>query len=701
MMSDANLGRFALLFVRGFGQGKVRRTFGQLIPEGLTAREFIQAFAPETPGGEIGPAIERARRLLEESQGAGVRTLPLDAPDYPEPLKRIPDPPPFLHVRGTLPSDWSKAVAVIGTREPSPQALDAAREAVEGMTQDPDAIVVSGLAHGIDNAAHVAALSNDVRTVAVLAHGLHMVYPKANDQLAWRILDEGGCWISEHPYGEPLSKYNLVARDRMQSGLSIATIVIQSSVTGGSMHTALFTLEQSRKLVALEPLARSAEWSGNEYLISRSHDPKGLKKPDRFALFPRPHAMKMSRSAVRQYMAAGLRTSFIPKRDLQEESAAPTLVAMSGSMQVEQQRPDSARTEVPAVVQPVTLRAHGTTNVSPFVTLLWSAAHMVPVDHAERFVVFVRLAPSRGAAHPVPRDVERWHEEGDSDASLEGLESSRLAILLLSNDRFETTTEYKLNRHHRPSAVRIFFSSPLPLRLAVGAAKVAFDALNGEYTIATGASLRPDAVSVRDSEGQQYTSADQPFKRDTRIHERIPPVLASLSALYANATGAGSEEFAALGYYSLLEALLGPVNSGLRQIAQAHDVSIRDLRRAMIRPDIEVFDPALRGKRHPEVLKRFKSLRDNIAHGSLDVSVAAESLGARIVLQTLAEELLASVLSEYAVLRNAGVNDDDLLAILRTPPAGASKNSGKAKTPRKSVQKATMEPLLPSMPSSS
>ena len=697
-MSDANLGRFALLFIRGFAQGKVRRTFGQLISESLTVREVMETFAPETPDHEIGPAIERARQIIEKSQDAGVRILPLDAPDYPVPLKRIPDPPPFLHVRGTLPADWSKAVAVIGTRNPSREAVDAAREAVEGMAQDLDAIVVSGLAHGIDNAAHLAALSKNVRTVAVLAHGLHMVYPKPNERLAWKILDAGGCWISEQPFGDPLSKYNLVARDRIQSGLAIATVVIQSSVSGGSMHTALFTLDQGRKLVALEPLARSSDWSGNEYLVSRSYEPDGLKKPDRFAQFVRPHAMKMSRAAVTQYMAAGIRTSFIPRKELQEDAVAPALIATASPTEIETTAFASAPVKVAAIVQPVPLPAHGLPNMSPFVALLWSIAHAVPLDHAERFVVFIRLASSRGTARPAVRDVEKWHEEGDSDASLAGIDSSRVAILLLSNDRFETTTEYKLNRHHRPSAVRIFFSSPISLRLAVGAAKVAFDALNGEYTITTGVSLRPDAVSVRDSEGQQYTSADQPVSRDTRIHDRVPPVLASLAALYANATGAGSDEYAALGYYSLLEALLGPVNSGLRQIAQAHDVSIRDLRRATIRPDIEIFDPALRGKRHPEALKRFKSLRDNITHGCLDISVAAESLAARIVLQTLSEELFALVLSEYAILRKAGAGDDDLLAILRTPLAGASKKSPK-KAVRKSDLQGILEPLLPSVTS--
>jgi DNA protecting protein DprA len=698
MMSDANLGRFALLFIRGFAQGKVRRTFGQPISEALTVREVVETFAPETPDHEIGTAIDRARQVIENSEGAGVRILPLDAPDYPAPLKRIPDPPPFLHVRGTLPSDWSKAVAVVGTREPSREAINAAREAVEGTARDPDAIVVSGLAHGIDNAAHLAAISNNVRTVAVLAHGLHMVYPKPNERLAWEILDAGGCWISEQPFGDPLSKYNLVARDRLQSGLAIATVVIQSSVTGGSMHTALFTLEQNRKLVALEPLARSSDWSGNEYLISRSNEPNGLKKPERFAQFPRPHAMRMSRASVTQYMAAGLRTSFVPKKELQDEAATPARTATVGPAEFETPALVSAPANVPTVAQSVPLPARGAPSMSPFVTLLWSIAHAVPLDHAARFVVFIRLASSRGAAHPILHDVERWHEEGDSDASLAGIDPCRLSILLLSNDRFETTTEYRLNRHHRPSAVRIFFSSPLSVRLAVGAAKVAFDALNGEYTITTGALLRPDAVSVRDSEGQQYTSADQPVRRDTRIHDRVPPVLASLSALYANAMGAGSDEYAALGYYSLLEALLGPVNSGLRQIAQAHDVSIRDLRRAIIRPDIEIFDPALRGKRHQEVLKRFKSLRDNIAHGSLDVSVAVESLAARIVLQALSEELLALVLSAYAVLRKAGAGDDDLLAILRTPLVGTRKKSPK-KTVRKSDLQGTLEQLLPSVTS--
>lgn len=383
---------------------------------------------------------------------------------------------------------------------------------------------------------------------------------------------------------------------------------------------------------------------------------------------------------------------------MQEEAISPALVAAKGAIDRDSGGMVSVPSDAVALIQPA-ISAVRRRPLSPFVTLLWSLAHAAPLDHAAQFVVLIRLAPSSGAAHPAVSDVGTWHEEGDSDASLSGLDSTRLAILLLSNDRFETTTEYKLNRYQRPSAVRIVFGSPVSLRLAVGAAKLAFDALNGEYTIATGASLRPDAVSVLDSGGQQYTSADHPFKPDMRIHNRIPPVLASLSALYANAMGAGSEEFGALGYYSLLDALLGPVNSGLRQIGRAHDVSIRDLRRATIRPDIEILDPTLRGKGHAEALKRFKSLRDNIAHGSLDVSVAAESLIARIILQMLSEELLALVLSEYAILRDAGVGDDDLLAILRTPSMGANKKPARTKASRKTGRQPTLESLLPSLTS--
>jgi DNA protecting protein DprA len=693
MMTDADLGRFALLFLPGFGQGKVRRTFAESLPQRLTAREVIESLAPGTPDRDVIAAIDRAKSIVDASQAENIQILSLDSPEYPLPLKNIPDPPPFLHVRGALPSDWTKAVAVVGTRNPSPEAISATREAVAGMAKDREAIVVSGLAHGIDNAAHDAALSNGLRTVAVLAHGLHMVYPKPNETLAWRIIEEGSCWISEHPMGDPLSRFNLVARDRLQSGLAIATVVIQSSVTGGSMHTALFTLEQRRKLVALEPPATSADWSGNEFLVSRSFEPHDLKKADRFRRYERPHALRMNRASVAQYMAAGLRTSFVPRKEQHEEPALARATENGHAAQL--QLPVSAASVKDAPVAPRLPRSPRT---SPFVTLLLSTAHSAPLDRPSSYVVTVRLAPSSGEPPPISASVERWHEEGDSDASLLEDRPTRFALLLLRNDRFETTLEYALNRYRRPSAVRIQFGTPISLRLAVGAAKVAFNALNGEYEISTGLSLRADAVGILDDTGHRYLSTDDGELRGSWLSSSMPPVLASLAALYANASSAGSDEFATLGYYALLEWMLGPVNSGLRELAQIRGISISDLRRLKLRPELHLLDPTLEGKQFGNVLKRFKSLRNQIVHGSIDVEVSTESLVARVTLRPVAEELLAAVLSAYTTLIDAGVEEDAVLGILRRP-IGADTPAKPSRSQTATKRQTTLEPLLPSITS--
>jgi DNA processing protein len=119
--------------------------------------------------------------------------------------------------------------------------------------------IISGLALGVDAIAHEAALAARGHTVAVLANGLDAVYPKKNAELADRILAAGGAWLSEQPFGTPAIARNLIQRDRLQSGMSVATIVMQTDVVGGSMHTVRYTLMQGRRLVAPVPPGAHAD----------------------------------------------------------------------------------------------------------------------------------------------------------------------------------------------------------------------------------------------------------------------------------------------------------------------------------------------------------------------------------------------------------------------------------------------------------
>jgi DNA processing protein len=205
---------------------------------------------------EITKAGAQAQRVLDEAARRGVRVLSIFDPDYPTALRSLNDRPALLFVKGKLPSP--RSVACIGTREPSEFGVTVTERLVEKLVAS-DWTIVSGLAIGIDTLSHQAALKYGGRTVAVMAGGLDGIYPKQNTQLAENILANDGALISEQSFGIPPSPRNLVQRDRLQSGLSIATFVMQTDIKGGSMHTVRFTVQQGRLLFAPVPQGRHAQ----------------------------------------------------------------------------------------------------------------------------------------------------------------------------------------------------------------------------------------------------------------------------------------------------------------------------------------------------------------------------------------------------------------------------------------------------------
>jgi len=175
--------------------------------------------------------------------------------EYPAALRSIPDRPPILFFKGKLPSN--RSVACIGTREPS-EFGEIVTDSLVAALVATNWTIVSGLAIGIDTLSHQAALRCKGRTVAVLAGGLDSIYPKQNTRLAEEILANDGSLISEQAFGIPPSPRNLVQRDRLQSGLSVATFVMQTDIKGGSMHTVRFTIQQNRMLFVPVPQGRHA-----------------------------------------------------------------------------------------------------------------------------------------------------------------------------------------------------------------------------------------------------------------------------------------------------------------------------------------------------------------------------------------------------------------------------------------------------------
>jgi len=204
---------------------------------------------------------ERAYKSLNDGKTRGLEVLEQQLlkceaslvyrgqPDYPALLQEIADPPHALFVRGSLKAS-EKAIAIVGSRRETrygrTQAYNIARElAVNGVT------IVSGLARGIDTAAHEGALAAGGRTIAVLGNGIDLVYPPENNELAQRIAANGGAVISEFPIGAAPLAYHFPIRNRIISGLSNGLLLVEGHSRSGTMITVGCAAEQGREVFAL------------------------------------------------------------------------------------------------------------------------------------------------------------------------------------------------------------------------------------------------------------------------------------------------------------------------------------------------------------------------------------------------------------------------------------------------------------------
>lgn len=207
-------------------------------------------------------SAEREREALDRY---GVRVFTwLDA-DYPPLLREIPQSPPVLFVRGTSGPTFETAVAVVGTRRVTPYGRQACEAFCEGLARAGVAIV-SGLARGVDAIAHRVALDNGAPTVAVLAGGVDVVYPRENAGLGERILQHG-CLVSEYPVGIPSRPDYFPRRNRIISGLARATLVVEAGAGSGALHTANHAIEQRRDVFAVPGSVFSRQSEGCNQLI--------------------------------------------------------------------------------------------------------------------------------------------------------------------------------------------------------------------------------------------------------------------------------------------------------------------------------------------------------------------------------------------------------------------------------------------------
>jgi DNA processing protein len=194
-------------------------------------------------------AWDRVEAELAEMAAAGMEVLLPTDPRFPARLKQIPYPPPLLFIKGTLLPQDDLALAMVGTRAASYYGLKTCRR-LAGALAGRGVTVVSGLARGIDTAAHQGALENDGRTLAVLGCGLDIVYPPENQKL-YEQISEQGALISEFPLGEPPEAKNFPIRNRIISGLALGVVVVEAGLKSGTSITVRYALDQGREVFAV------------------------------------------------------------------------------------------------------------------------------------------------------------------------------------------------------------------------------------------------------------------------------------------------------------------------------------------------------------------------------------------------------------------------------------------------------------------
>jgi DNA processing protein len=211
--------------------------------------------------------LKEAEREVEEIAKADCELVAYDSDDYPPQLKQIPDAPLVLYLRGDAKVLSEYAVSIVGSRRPSAYGSSVAHRLAYDLAGR-HLTIVSGLARGIDSAAHRGALEAKGRTIAVLGSGIDVIYPRENKKLADEICKSGAV-ISEFPRGTGPHPENFPIRNRIISGLSLGVLVVEAAEYSGSLITARMALEQNREVFAVPGNITTAQSFGPNHLIKQ------------------------------------------------------------------------------------------------------------------------------------------------------------------------------------------------------------------------------------------------------------------------------------------------------------------------------------------------------------------------------------------------------------------------------------------------
>ena len=222
-------------------------------------------------------SVENIEKSAQKCQKLEINCVSYLDLNYPKCLKQIDDMPLVLYYKGDLSLLNKPCVAIVGTRKPTAYGREVTKK-FAGELAKLGVVVVSGLAYGLDMEAAVASLDAGGKTVAVLGGGLEKIYPAQNVNLAKRV-EENGLLISEYPPSQSPSKFSFVMRNRLISGLSLGTIIVEAGKSSGTLNTAKHTIEQGRELFVIPGNIFSSSCEGSNALIE--------ELPETFTISPK------------------------------------------------------------------------------------------------------------------------------------------------------------------------------------------------------------------------------------------------------------------------------------------------------------------------------------------------------------------------------------------------------------------------------
>jgi len=254
---DATLSWLALALTPGLGPTRARKlaehfsSAESVFRASLTELEACGLHAAAAQAIATGKSAALAQDELGKAAEAGARILTLSDPAYPPLLRQIYDPPVVLYVRGNVDALSAPGLAVVGTRHPTPYGIGMAERLSCDLASNLGLVIISGMARGVDTAAHRGALMGKGKTIAVFGTGIDVIYPRENQKIADSILATGGALVSEFPVATFAAPQNFPIRNRIISGMSVGVLVVEAGEYSGTRITSRCALEQNRDVFAV------------------------------------------------------------------------------------------------------------------------------------------------------------------------------------------------------------------------------------------------------------------------------------------------------------------------------------------------------------------------------------------------------------------------------------------------------------------